>query len=154
MASSSSSSSLLFPSPFFFRNHGLFFSPPSGLRLSICKSESYSLSIGRSREVSNIPRNGGVNSNSASIKAEVFQQREPMVPPYNVLITGSTKGAAPFHLFRLFDVTLCFCFPFESQFPAGSLCVIVRELYRFRYCFMDSGVCCRFISKNCGCVLA
>ncbi|XP_022134271.1 chlorophyll(ide) b reductase NOL, chloroplastic [Momordica charantia] len=90
---SSSSSSLLSPSPFLSRNHGFFFSHPSGRRISICKSEySSSLPAVRSRQISNIPRNGDVNSYSASIKAELFQQREPMVPPYNVLITGSTKG--------------------------------------------------------------
>ncbi|XP_023550435.1 chlorophyll(ide) b reductase NOL, chloroplastic [Cucurbita pepo subsp. pepo] len=89
-----SSSSLFFPAPFISHNHhGFFFSPPSGIRrLSLCKLESFSRSIGCSREVSNIPTNGVVKWNSVSIKAEGLQQTEPMVPPYNVLITGSTKG--------------------------------------------------------------
>lgn len=33
-----------------------------------------------------------MNLNSRTIKAEASVDREPMVPPYNVLITGSTKG--------------------------------------------------------------
>ncbi|KAG7016360.1 Chlorophyll(ide) b reductase NOL, chloroplastic, partial [Cucurbita argyrosperma subsp. argyrosperma] len=88
-----SSSSLFFPATFISHNHhGFFFSPPSGIRrLSLCKLESFSRSIGCSREVFNIRTSGVVKWNSVSIKAEGFQQTEPMVPPYNVLITGSTK---------------------------------------------------------------
>ncbi|KAA0031719.1 chlorophyll(ide) b reductase NOL [Cucumis melo var. makuwa] len=56
------------------------------------KWRSFTLSIPRSRKISNIPANSLVNSNSVSPKPEEFQQKEPMVPPYNVLITGSTKG--------------------------------------------------------------
>ncbi|XP_038885315.1 chlorophyll(ide) b reductase NOL, chloroplastic isoform X2 [Benincasa hispida] len=92
MASASSSSSLLFPSPFIYHNHGFFFSPPSRIRLSLYNLKSFSHSLALSREISNIPTNGVVNSNSVSTNAEESQQREPMAPPYNVLITGSTKG--------------------------------------------------------------
>ncbi|CAK9313342.1 unnamed protein product [Citrullus colocynthis] len=89
---SASSSSLLFPSLLVTHNHGFFFSPPSRIRLSLYKLESFSRSVARSRDISNIPTNGVVNLNSVSTNAEESQQREPMVPPYNVLITGSTKG--------------------------------------------------------------
>ncbi|KGN46061.1 chlorophyll(ide) b reductase NOL, chloroplastic isoform X1 [Cucumis sativus] len=91
-SSTSSSSSLLFTSPFIAHNHGFFISPPSQSRLSLHKFRSFSLSIPPSRKISNIPTNSVVNSNSVSTKPEEFQQKEPMVPPYNVLITGSTKG--------------------------------------------------------------
>lgn len=91
-STSSSSSSLLLTSPFISHNHGFFISPSSQIRLSLYKFKSFTLSIPRSRKISNIPANSLVNSNSVSPKPEEFQQKEPMVPPYNVLITGSTKG--------------------------------------------------------------
>lgn len=141
-----SSSSLFFPAPFISHNHhGFFFSPPSGIRrLSLCKLESFSRSIGCSREVSNIPTNGVVKWNSVSIKAEGLQQTEPMVPPYNVLITGSTKGVTVFiSSFSLSFISHCviFWFPFESiHFLLVSRCILLE--------FIAYGIWCPFFKKE------
>ena len=87
-STSSSLSPLLFP-----KIHHSFLFPFSQPHLTIRKFDRYTfLTVGSRQNLHLSLRPCAVNLNSQTIKAEASVNREPMVPPYNVLITGSTKG--------------------------------------------------------------
>ncbi|KAG6630814.1 hypothetical protein I3843_13G038300 [Carya illinoinensis] len=76
-------------SPLFYpKTHGSFLSPFSQPQNSIRKLDCCSFLSVCSRQ--NSPC--AVNLNSRIVKAQASLQGEPIVPPFNVLITGSTKG--------------------------------------------------------------
>ncbi|XP_062175123.1 chlorophyll(ide) b reductase NOL, chloroplastic isoform X3 [Alnus glutinosa] len=75
------------------KTHHSFLFPFSQPHLPIRKFDRYTfLTVGPRHNLHLSLRPCAVNLNSQTIKAEASVNREPMVPPYNVLITGSTKG--------------------------------------------------------------
>ncbi|XP_062175121.1 chlorophyll(ide) b reductase NOL, chloroplastic isoform X2 [Alnus glutinosa] len=75
------------------KTHHSFLFPFSQPHLPIRKFDRYTfLTVGPRHNLHLSLRPCAVNLNSQTIKAEASVNREPMVPPYNVLITGSTKA--------------------------------------------------------------
>lgn len=101
--------------PFSSKHHELLFAPVSKPHFSgLCGSATvgsrrYSLSLGKpSRSLILI---------SPTVRADSSVKTEPMLPPYNVLITGSTKG---FSFICLFELYVCFVDSFSRLNSAFS----------------------------------
>ncbi|CAK9157275.1 unnamed protein product [Ilex paraguariensis] len=98
----SASLSSLFPS--------LLFTSPSHPQVSHLKFDRCSLlTVGNRQKPINLVK--PATSNLLRIRAETspsVNKSEPMVPPYNVLITGSTKGWVFFSVFPFLH-PLCSC---------------------------------------------
>lgn len=73
------------------------------LFLSPCKGRSLAESFGLAT-VTVSRQNLSVSPPSAVVEARISGEREPMTPPYNVLITGSTKGSLTFTLYPCYFV--------------------------------------------------
>lgn len=91
------------------KTHGFFLSPFSQPQCSVRKLDRCSFLDDCSRQ--NSPC--AVNMNSRIVKVQASLQGEPINPPYNVLITGSTKGQPlRFRVSLSFELLLVFFFFF------------------------------------------
>lgn len=110
-------------SPLFYpKTHGSFLSPFSQPQNSIRKLDCCSFLSVCSRQ--NSPC--AVNLNSRIVKAQASLQGEPIVPPFNVLITGSTKGQS-----LCFWVSLSFELLWFLRFCFANLVLLFRVFFFF-----------------------